>query len=64
MESAIASFQEAIRIKRDYTNAHYELGRLYTDSGNVASAMNEVTAIEKLNKRLADQLLEYIKRAN
>jgi tetratricopeptide (TPR) repeat protein len=64
MESAIVSLQQAIQIKSNYANARYELGRLYTDAGDTAAAIDEVAALEKVNKRLAEQLLEYIKRAN
>ena len=42
---AILCFQEAVRLKPDYTEAHYNLGSAYLSQGRTDEAISEYTGI-------------------
>ncbi len=49
MQDAIAHFQEAVRIKPDYANAHYNLGNALEQNGRVQDAITQYEEALRLN---------------
>jgi len=48
-ESAIKSFQKAIELKQDFSEAYYNLGCIYVDKGNTDDAIKNFQASLKIN---------------
>jgi len=59
-KNAIESYKEAIRIKPDYTLAHYSIALAYSHEGNHDKALEEHNILMKLDKELANKLLDEI----
>lgn len=61
---AIAEFKEAIRLSEGQgrSHSHYHLGLAYLRSGNREAALKEYQILKRLNKELAGQLLEELRK--
>jgi len=60
--SAIAAFREAIRLYKDYRDAHFYLGRTFVAMGRKREAMQEYMALKPLEAKLAQTLLDEINK--
>jgi tetratricopeptide (TPR) repeat protein len=59
-QEAIEVFQQAIRIKPDHANAHYNLGEVYLGLNDRNAAMEEYDILKNLDPQKADVLLNLI----
>jgi tetratricopeptide (TPR) repeat protein len=57
---AIEAYKEAIRIKPDFAEAHYNLGLTYLILGDKGSALDEYRILKDLDKDLANKLFTLI----
>jgi tetratricopeptide (TPR) repeat protein len=57
----MAQFTEALKIKPDYAEAHYELGTVYLAMGDRNSALREYEILKSKNPGLAEALYRGIK---
>jgi len=57
---AIAAFKEAIRVKPDYAEAHYNLAITYLILKDENAALREYSVLKNLDQKLANQLFELI----
>ena len=59
-QEAVEAFKQAIRLKPDYANAHYNLGVTYFLLGDTSSALQEYNILKDLGKESANQLFKLI----
>jgi tetratricopeptide (TPR) repeat protein len=58
--SAVRYYKKAIRLKPDHAYAHYMLGRLYSDDGDKAAALDEYKILMNLDHDLTAKLFDEI----
>ncbi|MGO8989658.1 MAG: tetratricopeptide repeat protein [bacterium] len=58
---AIAEYNESLRIKPDYAEAHYSLGDAYIKMGDRSSALREYEILKTMNQNLANSLHEKLR---
>ena len=56
------AYQHAIRLKPDFAEAHYGLGRTYLMLGNRDGAVEEYNVLKTLDPKSAAELLKNIPR--
>jgi tetratricopeptide (TPR) repeat protein len=54
MEKAIEEYGEALRLKLDYADAHYNLGNAYYNQGRIEEAIEEYGEALRLKPDYAD----------
>ena len=59
---AAEAFGEAVRLKPDYAQAHYELALAYLSQGDKEAALEEYTTLTTLNPKLAERLYELLNK--
>jgi tetratricopeptide (TPR) repeat protein len=59
-QEAIEAYKQAIRIKPDHAEAHCLLGGSYAVLGNKRAALEEYEILKSLDKKLANDLFEFI----
>lgn len=59
-QEAIEACKQAIRLNNNFADAHYTLGVAYCGVGNRSLALKEYKALQTLDKKLADELLNLI----
>lgn len=57
---ALEVCRKAIEVKPEYAQAHYALALIYLKLGDQASALEEWGVLKKLDRRLADEVIQYI----
>ena len=57
---AIETFKDAVRTDQEHAQAYFNLGRAYLRVGDRGLALDQQRALQNLNPRLADQLLDLI----
>ena len=60
--SLLAACKQAIRIKPDDAEAHYNLGRAYLGVGDRGSALEEYKILKDLDKDWANKLFKLINK--
>lgn len=60
VEDAIAAFQKAIEIKPKFADAHFDLGVIFVAIRKKDEALDQYTALQNLDKKLAARLKEMI----
>ncbi len=59
-EQAVAAFRQAIRIRPNFAQAHYNLGVAYVTTNNRRGATDEYNALKRLDPTRAAKLLAVI----
>ena len=60
---AAASFKEAVKLKPDYSEAHYNLALSYVALGDRKNALDEYSKLKTLDPKLADDFFQkYLKK--
>jgi len=59
---AAKAFKEAIRIKPDFAQAHYNLGLTYVALRDAKGARQELEILTRLDPKLAEQLRRFDKK--
>jgi len=59
---AIAAFQKAVEIKPKFADAHFDLGVIYVAIRKKDDALDQYTALQSLDKKLAVRLREMIEQ--
>ena len=54
MAAAVAQYQEAVRLKPDYAEAHYNLGNAFKEQGQLAAAVAQYQEAVRLKPDYAD----------
>ena len=62
LSNAVASFQQAIRLKPNYVDAHYNLGFAYVSTDRKNKALQEYTTLLSIDKTVAQKLYEEINK--
>ncbi len=63
-EKAIQHFEAALKIKKDFYDAHFEIGTLFADMGDMERATEINDFLEEVDPKLADTLNRYIYKAD
>ncbi|MBF0433166.1 MAG: tetratricopeptide repeat protein [Fibrobacteria bacterium] len=58
VDYAISSYIQALNMKPNWTYAHYQLGRLYFNTGQKDHAMEKLDFLVRNNKALAGKLMD------
>ena len=61
-QDAIEAYKQAIRIKPDYAEAHYNLGIAYLVTGDKDSALEEYKILKTLDAEKANELFKLISK--
>ena len=62
-QEAVASFKEAVRIKPDYSEAHFNLALTYVALNDKKGALEQYNRLKKLNPKLAEEFSrKYMKK--
>ena len=62
-QEAAAAFKEAVRIKPDYSEAHFNLALAYVALKDKKGALDQYNRLKKLDPKLADEFFQkYIKK--
>jgi len=64
VDSAIESFEKAIKLKPDFAAAHYELAVLYVTIDEPQLATEQYEILLRLNPKLADKLQQNMSSAS
>jgi tetratricopeptide (TPR) repeat protein len=59
-QKAVEAFKQAIRLKPDFAEAHYNLGATYHVLGDRGAALQQHTILVTLQPELANKLVELI----
>jgi tetratricopeptide (TPR) repeat protein len=59
---AIAAYKRCLELSPNFTKARYNLGFIYVLEGNKAAAREQYNELQKLDKALADKLLQAINK--
>ena len=62
-DDALEVCRKAVEVKPEYVQAHYALALIYLKLGDQASALEEWGVLKKLDRRLADEVIQYIPNA-
>jgi hypothetical protein len=63
-QDAVEPYKQAIRIKPNYAEAHYNLGGAYLITGDKGSALEEYKILKTLDAGIADKLFKMINKLN
>lgn len=55
-QEAVEAYKQAIKLKPDDVDSHYNLGVTYSDLGNREAALKEYNILNSLDKEAAKQL--------
>jgi Flp pilus assembly protein TadD len=61
---ALAAYKQAIVLKADYAEAHYNLALLYLSLGDRNKVQEEYNILKSFNSQLADALLRKMTASN
>jgi tetratricopeptide (TPR) repeat protein/O-antigen ligase len=61
-QEAANAFKEAVGLQPRHAQAHYNLGLAYVTLKNVKGVQDELAVLQKLDPKLAEQLLRFVKK--